>query len=203
MAGAMMETRSPEDRIQHVCDLLFEASKTIRILSHVSWDASIRETFFEKNAKELPQVSYPDFDPSPVLEVVAEARRHIETSFIDEWLTRQAEDLEDSARMMSVAGTPEFFAYSKKLYGVPQDPLPDNLTTSLALARKFDELLTSVMTIDLGEPPPACHLAQSVAAAMEKAVKEMFGADAPFSQRAGGSWSHPYSSHCQLLGQGR
>lgn len=171
--------RSPAERIEYVSNLLFEASHSIRILSHVSWNASIRERFFACQAKELPEVSYPGFDPAPVLEIIAAARLHIESSFIDEWLTRLADDLEDSARMMAVAGKPEFFSYSRKLFGVPNDPLPDNLTTSLALARKFDELLTSVMKVDLGEPPEACYMAQAVATAMTDAVTEMFGDDAP------------------------
>ena len=174
-----MVSRSPAERIEHVSNLLFEASKSIRILSHVSWDASIRELFFTQGAKELPVVSYPKCDPAPVLEIITTARLHIESSFIDEWLTRLADDLENSARMMAGAGTPEFFTYSKKLFGVPNDPLPDKVSTSLGLARKFDELLTSVMKIDLGEPPPACYLAQTVATAMSEAVTKMFGADAP------------------------
>jgi uncharacterized protein (TIGR02421 family) len=172
-------TRSPAERIEHVSNLLFEASQSIRILSHVSWDASVREKFFAGNAKELPEVSYPKFDPSPVIEIIAAARLHIENSFIDEWLTRLADGLEDSARMMACAGTSEFFSYSRKLFGVPNDPLPDKVTTSLSLARRFDELLTSVMTIDLGEPPQACFTAQAVASAMTTAVNNMFGHDAP------------------------
>lgn len=171
--------RSPAERIEHVSNLLFQASQSIRILSHVSWAPSVRENFFAQGAKELPVVTYPEFNPAPALEIIAEARLHIETSFIDEWLTRLTNDLEDSARMMAAAGTPEFFTYSKKLFGVPNDPLPDNLTTSLGLAQKFDELLTSVMKIDLGEPPQACYLAQAVADAMTTAVNAMFGADAP------------------------
>lgn len=174
-----MEVRSFNERIEHVSNLLFEASQSIRILSHVSWGSSVREQFFAQGAKELPVVTYPEFDPAPVLEIIAEARLHIETSHIDEWLTRLADDLEDSTRMMAAAGTPEFFAYSRKLYGVPNDPLPDGISTSLGLARKFDELLTSVMTVDLGEPPEACFTAQAVAAEMEEASRKMFGEEAP------------------------
>lgn len=172
-------SRSSAERIEYVSNLLFEASQSIRILSHVSWNASIRDRFFAQHAQELPEVPYPEFNPAPVLEIIAAARLHIESSFIDEWLTRLADDLEDSARMMAVAGKPEFFNYSRKLFGIPDDPLPDNLTTSIALARKFDELLTSVMTVDLGEPPEACYMAQAVATAMTDAVQEMFGDNAP------------------------
>lgn len=171
--------RSPAERIEYVSNLLFEASQSIRILSHVSWNASIRDRFFARQARVLPEVTYPEFNPAPVLEMIAAARLHIESSFIDEWLARLADDLEDSARMMAGAGKPEFFSYSRKLFGIPDDPLPDNLTTSIALARKFDELLTSVMTVDLGEPPEACYMAQAVATAMTDAVTEMFGDDAP------------------------
>lgn len=174
-----MEVRSFDERIEHVSNLLFEASQSIRILSHVSWESSVREQFFAQGAKELPVVTYPEFDPAPVLEIISAARLHIGTTHVDRWLTRQADSLENSARMMAAVGTPEFSTFSQKLFGVPNDPLPDEMTTSLGLARKFDELLTSVMTVDLGEPPQACFTAEAVASAMEEASKTMFGEEAP------------------------
>lgn len=174
-----MEVRGFDERIEHVSNLLFEASQSIRILSHVSWDSSVREQFFAQGAKELPVVTYPEFNPVPVLEIISAARLHIGNSHVDQWLTRLANNLENSARMMAVAGTREFFAYSKHLFGVPDDPLPDDKTTSLALAQRFDELLTSVMKVDLGEPPQACFTAQDVANAMQEASRKMFNEDAP------------------------
>lgn len=174
-----MSLQQDNERVRRTCELLYNASKTIRILSHVSWPASVREQFFAEGARELPKVTYPAFDPAAPIALVAEARQHIGSSRVDEWLNRQAGILEKSARMLAACGTPDFFRYSGELYGRPADVLPDEASTSLALARQFDQATSSFATLDLGAPSPACHLAGHVADAMQDASTKMFGADAP------------------------
>jgi len=104
-------------RITKVCEILYEAAKKTRVLSHLGWHSSVREQFFKTNAKELPIVQYPDYDAAPVLELVTEARRFIQGSSIDSWLEGQANALHNSAQMLLHTGTPEFFNYSQKLFG--------------------------------------------------------------------------------------
>ncbi len=175
-----MTVSNEEDRIRHVCNLLYSATQPIRILSHIGWPTSVRKRFFAKGARELPEVSYPSFDVSEPLEIIAEARRQIRTSsHIDKWLLRHCSVIENSAHMLAACGTPEFFRLSSLLYGTPLAVLPDEKTTSHAMATQFDNLIQSFSAMDLGAPPPTCHLAQSVADAMEKAVKNMFNEDAP------------------------
>ena len=66
-----------KNRIRRISDLLYEASKSIRILSHISWPGEVRQQFFADGARELPIVSYPEYDPSRPIEIVEEARKLI------------------------------------------------------------------------------------------------------------------------------
>lgn len=81
--------------------------------------------------------------------------------------------------MLSACGTADYFKRSSDLYGTPLGVLRDEATTLHALATSFDERSKSLANIDLGAPPPACHLAGAVAEKMERAVKAMFNDDAP------------------------
>ncbi len=175
-----MITDHERERIRRVSDLLYDATRPIRILSHVTWHPAVRAQFFARGARELPEVDYPPFDPSEPTAMVAEARRHIGgDGVVDRWLVRLADVIEKSARMLAACGTREFFRYSSELYGTPRGPLADETTTALGLASQFDRLIGTFTGIDLGAPPPACHLAQAVADEMERASRAMFGDEAP------------------------
>ncbi|NJL26574.1 MAG: DUF1704 domain-containing protein [Thermoanaerobaculia bacterium] len=173
-------TVAERERIRSVATLLKRAERPVRILRSVSWPNEVRERFFATGARELPQVSYAPADPMPTLELVAQARALLRSEgAIDAWLGRQAEAIENSARMLSVLGTPEFFVWSRRLYGAPRDPLLDGTTTSLGLAEQLDGILATLGRVDLGAPAPACHLSWAVAEKMRAAVAEHFGELAP------------------------
>ena len=174
-----MNQEAEKQRIRLACDLLYRATRPIRILSHLGWPIAVRNHFFERKARELPEVTYPRFDSSETLALVAEARRHVDTSRIGAWLERHCKNIESSARMLAACGSADFFRYSSELYGTPMALLPDESTTSYALAKQFDKLMQSFANIDLGAPAQACHTADSVAAEMRVAVKDMFGREAP------------------------
>jgi len=174
-----MSLKTENDRVRRVSDLLYSATRSIRVLSHVGWAGSVREHFFERGARELPVVDYPLFDASVPLDIVSEARRNIKSSSVDRWLHRQADDIENSARMLAACATPDYFKYSSALYGEPLGVLLDQVSTPYGLATHFEERIQSVSHIDLGAPQPACFLAETVAAEMDAAVKAMFKEDAP------------------------
>jgi len=82
-----MATDRETKKIRNACGLLYLATRPIRILTHLSWPAHIRESFFARNAKELPIVEYPDFDPSETMERLILARSCFRFSpMINEWL---------------------------------------------------------------------------------------------------------------------
>ena len=64
-----------KQRIRKVAHLLYEGAKRVRILRSIDWPASVKQGFFAKGAKELPEISYPGFDAKPTIDIIREARR--------------------------------------------------------------------------------------------------------------------------------
>ncbi len=170
---------SCDNRIVTIARQLTEAAREVRILRHVSWDASVREAFFANGARELPQPEYPAYNAAPVLDKIADARALMQTSDADRWLERQALALERSARMLAAAGTADFYLHSRDLYGAPGDVLLDQSTTSLALAADFDSVLSSLDGFTSELLPNEQVDAEQLATEIARAVEQMFGPDAP------------------------
>ncbi|WP_299877566.1 flavohemoglobin expression-modulating QEGLA motif protein [uncultured Cocleimonas sp.] len=166
-------------RISDLSSRLYQASTEIRILKHISWPIEVRETFFRNKAQQLPEIEYPRFEPHNVLMQISSIQSELGDTVVDQWLNRQAQDIAGSALMLSASGTEQFYKYSRELYGAPKDPLTDGMTTSLALAQKFEKLLESFSDIDLGAPANADRSADDVAEKMLKEVKKTFASDAP------------------------
>ncbi|MBT8098395.1 MAG: flavohemoglobin expression-modulating QEGLA motif protein [Gammaproteobacteria bacterium] len=175
-----MNSSDQKLRTTTAASLLHRAAQTIRILTHIAWPQRHREQFLKNNSCKLPEITYPPFDPTETIAHLAKARQHIVgESAIDTWLSRIADKIETSARMLSASGTPEFHEHSHTLYGAPTGKLRDESSTSLDLAVKFDELFTRISHVDVGAPAPACYLADYVAERMRQAVDVMFGDLAP------------------------
>ena len=173
-------SQDQRERTEQAATLLKQAERSIRILRTVAWSPEVRERFFASGARELPVVTYPSFDPSESLELVAAARRSLPgVPVLDAWLERIAEALIGGARMLAAVGTAEFGEHSRRLYGEPESFQLDHKTTSLGLARQLDQVLSGVAGFDLGAPDPACHLAYAVADRMRAAVTSRFGDRAP------------------------
>ena len=134
-----MASQNEIAKIRNACGLLYLATRTVRILTNVSWPNSVRDKFFANGAKELPVVEYPAFDPSESLERLVLARTSFSFSpMINEWLNITAYNIETSSKMLAARGTQQFFQYSSELYGQPRSVLSDQETTTLDLAMEFD-----------------------------------------------------------------
>lgn len=174
-----MSLKKEKQRIRNVSDQLYQASLSLRVLGHLSWDASIKQQFFANNAKELPVVSYDKFDSTETLNIIEAVRTKLNPSNpIDQWLLGIARDLESTAKLLQSTGTPDFYQYSCDLYGTPTSPLVDQTNTSLGLANQLADLFSSFDSIGLGEPDIAGIDADTVAA-MHKATQSMFAESAP------------------------
>lgn len=175
----MIDSREKQ-RITEASELLFRASQSIRVLSHIAWPLSQREAFLRKKASKLPTIEYRPFDLEPTLALTGEARKLLgEDSSVNRWLAGIADRIETSGRMLSACGTPEFLAHSSRLYGLPTEVLRDEKSTSLNLANRFDDLFTNISHLDLGAPSDACYLASHVADRMKSAADKLFGDQAP------------------------
>ena len=168
-----------DQRIVDLSNQLYQASREIRILSHISWPSEVRESFFKNKEQRLPEVTYPAFEPSNVIMQVANIQSQLGDSAIDLWLGRQANVIANSALMLSASGTEQFHHYSCELYGAPNDKLTDGMSTSLLLAQQFDDVIESLSNIDLGAPQDADRTADQVVEKMKSAVIKAFAEDAP------------------------
>lgn len=177
---ATLQQEKEKERIRLVAHLLHQAAKPIRILQAIGWSQQVKVDFFAKNAQELPEVTYPGFDPQPTLELLYEARNQIfPMSRVDQWLERQSNCIEWGARMLANVGTPGFFNYSCQAYGQPKAPLRYDPITPLELAEKIREDIENLNHINMNVPSPAIHSCDEVAPQIEQAVKAHFGEDAP------------------------
>lgn len=169
-----------KDRIRSAASLLYRSARTIRILTHIAWPRSYRDHFLKSRSYTLPKIEYPPFDATDTRACLSEARALIhDESPIDGWLTKTANQIESSSRLLAACGTPEFLEHSRALYGAPTDPLPDESSTSLDLANRLREVFKKLDHVDLGAPPAACYLADYVAERLTAAAEEMFGDEAP------------------------
>ncbi len=169
-----------KQKITEACDSLYAATRSIRILTHLSWKPQIREQFFANDAKELPQVTYPTFDPNPTLEQLTLAREKFQFEpLLNTWLEKIADRIATSACMLSACGTPQFLHYSMQLYGAPADELTDSTNTSLDLAQQFDKLFAEFQNLEMGAGVTTAITADELAEQMRNASLQMFGDQAP------------------------
>jgi len=170
-----------KQRIIKISDLLHKASTQVSILRNIAWPNTVKEEFFNNNAQKLPSVSYPSYDPQPVLQQIKTVRELIgrADSTINAWASRIANKIESSALLLSTRGSADFFRHSNSLFGKPSDPLQNGSSTIIDLACHFDHQFNGFQHIDLGLPPQATILATSMAGHIEQAVKSMFGDLAP------------------------
>ncbi|MGB8145875.1 MAG: flavohemoglobin expression-modulating QEGLA motif protein [Chromatiaceae bacterium] len=173
-------TDREKDRIRAVSGLLHQACKPIRILRALDWAPEVKESFLAGGGRELPQVTYPPFDPTPSIDLVREARRQIVPfTTIDVWLDRHAQFIELGARMLAAVGTPSFFEFGRQLYGEPTAPLRYAAISPLELAQSVLDTIDQLAHIDISTAPPAYHSAEEVAVNLDRAVRAHFGDQAP------------------------
>jgi uncharacterized protein (TIGR02421 family) len=176
----MQLDESEKQDIREACAAVYEASRSIRVLTHLAWPDSVRKEFFQKRAKELPRVEYPSVDSAAVIARMREIRARLNLpDFVSRWLLSTVDDFETSARMLDECGHPVFFELSARLYGSPTQPLVDSGKSPLDLALQFDGLFEECADLDLGAPPDARVDAENVAIEMRQAVARMFADDAP------------------------
>jgi uncharacterized protein (TIGR02421 family) len=168
------------ERFRGAARILHDVAKPMRVLSTLAWPGSTREQFLAAGATRMPDATYPEVDPGPVLDGVAAARRLLRPgSVVDDWLESEARAVESTALMLSSVGTRAFHAYSRQLYGVPTQPLRYDPTTPLEMADRVRAAMDELRDAALLRPSPRQHTGEEVAEILTAAVTEHFGDDAP------------------------
>ena len=167
------------ERLVQAAALLRRAERGVRVLRTVSWPAHVASRFFERGARELPEVEYEAPDPAPALAEVEAARGLIDGSTpVHRWLLRVARSIASGAEMLAAVATPEFHRRSCELYGTPTRRLTDGILCALDLARHLDETLDHFTDSHL-VPSPERKDVEVVASALRRAVTRHFEDKAP------------------------
>ncbi len=168
------------DRYRDAARILHDVAKPMRVLSALAWPGELREEFLAGGAQTLPQPTYTPVDPTSVLDGVAAARRLLRPgNVVDDWLDREATSIESTALMLSSVGTPAFHAYSRKLYGVPSQPLRFDPATPLELAERVHASLEELHEAAMIPPVVRSRTGEQVAEFIKVEVAEHFGDSAP------------------------
>jgi uncharacterized protein (TIGR02421 family) len=140
--------------------LLNNAQKPIQILDAIKWNDGIEDFIIKNNFKEMPKIDYRDrplkYDPDKKLQEFKELRLKITKELgsndpLGAILIRNCLQYEDVVRMLVNRGKPEFYDYSKKLYGSPTELMNDGKTKLSDLASTMNTLLNSLDESQLGE----------------------------------------------------
>ncbi len=166
------------DRLKAAAALLLDAEERLPVLRSLNWDRAVGDEFL-KDPRMLPRPVYPTIDPAPSRERIAAARRLVAGSTpVHRWLTRFADVTEDTAALLSVIGTKEFYARSHALYGGASTPIADGKRTALDLARRLDALLADFEIGARLEPPEVLSAAE-IKRRLDDTLPAHFGGAAP------------------------
>ena len=122
-----------KEKLKLHSERLVEVQKQVRLLEAVKWDAKILEDVRKSKYKELPKVTAETYekiplgyDPEKKIEDFQKLGDDIITELGQEdslgrILLASCREYQDLVRMLQRRGKPEFYEYSKKLYGCPQD----------------------------------------------------------------------------------
>ena len=165
-------------RLAKLANILYKASRKVRILSHLHWPVSVRYNFFRSGSDKLPRVTYPPFDAKPVRHRLSTAMKLMGDTPYDEWFKTKLQDLEAGINLISQCGKTEFFTISSKIYGLPKGKLRDGKTTPLDLAISFSSIMENYKNsprIRNNEILSADELSK----VMKKKVRSIFGDESP------------------------
>ncbi|MFN3580126.1 MAG: flavohemoglobin expression-modulating QEGLA motif protein [Pseudomonas sp.] len=165
--------------IRSLSDRIVEAQSPIRILDAIKWDDSLREEFFRKRCKSLPDVG-PDyyaqrplgFEPSERRQVFQEIERDITRQLgtfnpVGQIMRRMCKEYRMVIRMLEARGTPDMGFISQELYGSASDAFHAGDPTLTDLSIMLSESLTNIGS-DLGREPKIIAAPEAVAILQER-----------------------------------
>lgn len=152
-----------KERIKYLSDRLVAAQQPLRILQALRLHDDFEQQVLKSGFKDIPRVDaeyYHEHNPLPFdsealiaeFEEIKWAVRRSpgETDDLGKILLRNCQEYQDAVRMLLARGTPEFFQYSRALYGSPTDCFPGDQTTIHDSAVLLYDILATVKQEQLG-----------------------------------------------------
>jgi uncharacterized protein (TIGR02421 family) len=140
----MVDSSAVLSRFTELDRRLVAAVKGIRLLSSVSWPASVQSRFLENwraGRVALPQVDYPAMDYSRAREELESILVQADPAHpVGDYLRRTAQSWQIATELLEAVGTPAITEHSIRLFGCPGDRLPGGNVSNIDAAKHFIDL---------------------------------------------------------------
>ena len=166
-------------RLSKLSQLIYKASKTVKILRHLAWPLDVKNNFFKENCQKLPIYTYPIHDDSELKFILNEADKYFGHTLYDSWLKIKAEEIKKNSSLLKACGTKEFFNISSDIYGLPTTPIHDNITKPVNLSNQFEKIIGGIKHSKLKLKPSPSLSSSEVAKKIDDKVKLYFNEYAP------------------------
>ncbi len=175
-----------KEKLKLFSERLLEAQKQIRLLEAVRWDPKVLEEVKRSHYKELPKVSPETYDSIPLgydpnakiaefQNLIVELKNEIGVEdSIAKILLSSCEEYQDLLRMLQVRGKPEFYTYSKKLYGSPSEPFFGTKVSVKDLGLHLYNILSTVQDSNDGNNRAATMDAQAALSDLNERFSHYF-----------------------------
>ena len=171
--------QSDKLRVKKISDLVYQASRKIRILGFLNWPLSVRYRFFRSGSQQIPEVEYPQLDSTYAKEHLRAAKKLLGDTPIDDWLKKKIYEVGSGVKMLEGCGTKQFFHQSVKIYGKPREKLRDGKSSPLGLAKYLRAVLSS-QNINTGNLISGRnHSSQTIRDKISEKVIKVFGEESP------------------------
>ena len=87
-------------RLSKLSQLVYKASKTVKILRHLTWPLDVKNNFFKQNCQKLPIYTYPIHDDSELKFILNEADKYFGNTLYDSWLKIKAEEIKKNSLLL-------------------------------------------------------------------------------------------------------
>jgi uncharacterized protein (TIGR02421 family) len=145
-----------KEKLKAFSERFLEAQKQIRLIDAIRWDPRIVEEVKKSRYRELPRMGAQDYEQIPLgynpEEKIAELQSIVEDLRQDlgsedplaKILLKSCLEYQDLVRMLQHRGKPQFYEYSKKLFGSPGDHFYGSLSTVKDLGLHLYNILSGI-----------------------------------------------------------
>lgn len=157
-----MAWKTYKEKLKKLSSSIVIAQQPIRILEAIKWPPEVDDFIIKSKFKELPPLTSEHYlnrplgyDPQVKIEefqnIIASIHSELGTSDpLGRHMVLTCQEYQLVVQMLLARGTPQFYEYSKKLYGSPKETFLDGETTIREIAKLMYEILSGINDKQLG-----------------------------------------------------
>lgn len=182
---------SYKEKLRQLSDRVVEAQRPIRIRDAVKWDEQVETAVAASRFTRMPEIG-PDYYaqkrplPYPARIKIDEfeaIKSDLEQTIgledpLAAILHRNCCEYQDVVRMLEARGTPQFYEYSRQLYGSPKDRFAGDTTTVRELGLLLYDILSNIPEDGLGALHPRVLTAEQVVGQLNECFGRYFSDNA-------------------------